>query len=319
MDMNESNLPTGDVEKVYSQEIDDLNTYELLCELLPAKHVRALSRLLRELGSHADDSFPFALGLLSVTQLRSCAKLPHTLATVLENHRSEMKSTLEEFRTSLKPEGARAVVQEYAEVSPRLRTSWMGWPLNRQYTGRVGKGFQKIVAFCEANAAYKARWILAACVVTCTTVCASVQHRNARAAHLLRQEQASFYDNLQNEEAAKTAEIRKQDFVDAEQWAREQIDLRLQNLEPSSYRLAQQLERSSRLVRQKDGTDAWEVKLSKEVGFLSAGFASDPIDFSPISYIYLRYDPNRLRLSVTAPATLPATSPSKSDDKLKHH
>ena len=71
-------------------------------------------------------------------------------------------------------------------------------------------------------------------------------------------------------------------------------------LEPSTYRPAQQIERSKRAVKLPDGQNAWEISLFDDVGILSVGSSFDGQNIRQRYQVHLRDGPERLALSATA-------------------
>ena len=84
--------------------------------------------------------------------------------------------------------------------------------------------------------------------------------------------------------------------------AESQAQARLQALEPASYRLAQQIERSKRQVKLPEGGTGWEVMLFDDAGILSVDTTFDAQTIRQRYQVHLRDDPERVALSAAAPA-----------------
>ena len=111
-------------------------------------------------------------------------------------------------------------------------------------------------------------------------------------------------ENATDAAIAKASDLRKQYLASVEQRSNEVANVKLQNLEPRSYRLAQQIEQASHRTKLADGSFVWVVKIREDRSFLSIQMDEEQ-DHTRTAVLYVNDREGRLDLFATAPAALP--------------
>lgn len=228
-------------------------------------------------------------------------------------------NVLEEQSKWRKPRATAKLVQQKG-----IFRSVLDWPLNRQLKGRLAIFLQDSLEGLEEVVAFRARWGCLFCMMAILGAGFGFRHMYEARTSRWYQEQSTQFQNwrLQQSEqfdaqrlqGMRDAEaFRSKVTAEAEQRCREEVSAQLQKLEPASYRLAQQFERSSRLISLADGTRAREVKLGEADGFIESRMDIDTLPYRPGILLYLTDAPDRLPLPTTAPAPTPVADTKKSE------
>lgn len=279
---------------------------------------RMLQRILSEWTRGDENSFPFQLALLTKSQWRAAASVPGEVARVLEDYRHTAQDAAGRI-----VEASEAKLADFTAARTDVRETAAELKVQVGQLGAVGRAaearlqeltreFERVLATArqefgaELAERRKQVWRWAAGVSAAATVILSTAgylwQRHARETW-----QAGEITRLEEWHAQKQAEFAQKNARNGAEWkawAEKEVNRRWQQVEPATYRLAQQIEKSSRPVRLADGQAGREVRLFAEAGVIDAEIAFDPETYQKGFRVYLRNDPAR------AMATAPPPAPS---------
>lgn len=304
-------------EEVAKRSDPQKSVYELFCECVSPEEAKHLSRYLKEYCRGEENSYPFLHGLLSVTQLRLSVNLPTAVAEKVAEPLDEFKATLQNFLNELKNN------QTFRKQENALRKSFWDWPLREQYNNKLAIWLQARMEQFEGLIAYRARWVM----LILGLIVSAFFLRVAHAAHLelgrvesQLESEVSTRQQLKNERdaqdaalkeaedakeaaVAKASELQDQYLASIEQKSTELANAKLHRLEPSSYQLAQEIQRGSRRVKLQDGSFAWEIKIHEAPNspFMYVAALRDP---ARTVVLYAKDQEGRIDLSATAPEVI---------------
>ena len=283
----------------------DTSAFELLSRHMEAEELRILRRFLTEWAKGDENSFPFQYVLITIAQWRMAAVVPVETAKVFEQYKhvaqegvrqiaQAAEAKLAEFAQA-RAEIGEILVELKARVAQLNSVTQAGEGKLERLTGE----FKEVIVTARAHLEqeFTARqqrtwaWALSAGIVVAAVGWLATYQLERQAGERWKAEQT-----------AQLTQWRAQQAADWPRWAESQAQARLQALEPLTYRLAQQIERSKRQVKLPEGGTGWEVTLFDEGGILSVDTTFDAQNIRQRYQVHLRDDPERLALSATAPA-----------------
>lgn len=283
----------------------DTSAFELLSRHMEPEELRILRRFLIEWAKGDENSFPFQYVLITVAQWRMAAAVPVETAKVFEQYKHVAQEGVRQIAQAAEAKladfaKARAEIGEIlAELKARmaqLDTIAQGAEARME---RLTRDFEAVIVTARAHlekelAERKQRtwaWALGAGIVVAAIGWLAFYQMERQAGERWKAEQS-----------AQLSQWRAQQAADWPKWAERQAQARLQALEPGTYRLAQQIERSKRQVKLPEGGTGWEITLFDDAGILSVDSTFDAQNIRQRFQVHLRDDPERSALSATAPA-----------------
>ena len=279
------------------------STFELFSKEASAEELRALVQVLNEWAGGDQKGFPCQFSLITRNQFRSNAAVPIEVARVLDQHKRVVENSAQQIG-----QVADTAVAELRGTAGQLQTSAQEFDATvTQGKGRIEGALKALetsvgracVQMEEERVARNQRtwaWALGTAIVLVGLGWWGAYRVERAAGETRVQAQIA---QLEAQYAQKDARLQQQ--------AQGQAATLLQQLEPASYRLAQQVEHSRRQVRLPDGQTAWEVTLFDEPEVLSVEVGFDAQTIRQRYTVRLHNDPARLALSATAPAASSGT------------
>lgn len=286
--------------------VADTSAFDLLSRHMDAEELRILRRFLIEWAKGDENSFPFQHVLITIAQWRMAAAVPVETAKVFEQYKHVAQEGVRQIAQAAEAKladfaKARAEIGEIlTELKARmaqLDTIAQGAEGRLE---RLTRDFEAVIVTARAHlekelSMRKQRvwaWALSAGIVVAAVGWLATYQLERQAGERWKAEQT-----------AQLTQWRAQQAADWPKWAESHAQARLQALEPATYRLAQQIERSKRQVKLPEGSTGWEVTLFDDAGILSVDTTFDAQNIRQRYQVHLRDDPERLALSATAPAT----------------
>lgn len=283
----------------------DTSAFELLSRHMEAEELRILRRFLIEWAKGDENSFPFQYVLITVAQWRMAAAVPVETAKVFEQYKHVAQEGVRQIAQAAEAKladfaKARAeigeILDELKARMAQLDTIAQG---AEERLGRLTRDFEAVIvtarAHLENEMTARRQWIWAWALGAGIMVAAV----GWLATYQLERQAG---ERWKADQTAQFAQWRAQQAAEWPRWAENQAQARLQAMEPVTYRLAQQIERSKRKVKLPDGEPGWEITLFDEGGILSVDSTFDAQNIRQRYQVHLRDDPERLALSATAPA-----------------
>lgn len=275
----------------------DASTFELFSREASAEELRDLTRVLNDWARGDQQGFPCQFSLITRNQFRANAAVPIEMARVLDQYKHVTEDGTRQFA-----QVADTVVAELHGSAGKLQASAEGFDATtvqakERIEGAMGAMEASVGRFCaQMEAERTARnqrvwaWALGAGIVVAALGWLATYQLERQAGERWKAEQM-----------AQLAQWRARQAADWPKWAESQVQARLQALEPATYRLAQQIERSKRQVKLPEGGTVWEVTLFDDGGILSVDTSFDAQNIRQRYQVRLRDDPERMALSATAP------------------
>ena len=283
----------------------DTSAFELLTRKIGEEEARRLRRFLIECSQGDENSYVFNHTLVTLAQWHMAAAVPVETAKVLDRHANTAQDAARAIT-----QAADAKLAEFKEIRADVGEAATELKARVEQLEALAQGadarFRRLFSDLETVivttrqqqeqdfAARQQRtwaWALGAGIVVAAVGWLATYQLERQAGERWKAEQT-----------AQLTQWRAQQAADWPKWAEGQARARLQALEPDTYRLAQQIERSKRQVKLPEGGTGWEVTLFDDAGILSVDSTFDAQNIRQRYQVHLRDDPERLALSVTAPA-----------------
>ena len=285
--------------------VADTSAFELLSRHMEPEELRILRRFLIEWAKGDENSYLFQHVLITIAQWRMAAAVPIETAKVFEQYKHVAQEGVRQIAQAAEAKLAdfvkmRAEIGEIlADLKARVAQLDTVAQAAEERLGRLTRDFEAVVvtarAHMEQELAARRQWIWAWALGAGIVVAAVGWF----ATYQLERQAG---ERWKAEQTAQLAQWRAQQEAQWPRWAESQAQVRLQALEPATYRLAQQIERSKRKVKLPDGEPGWEVTFFDEGGILSVDTTFDAQNIRQRFQVHLRDDPERSALSATAPA-----------------
>ena len=280
--------------------------YELLRRTVGTSTARLMREHLQESSHHDEDSYVYRQGLVLATHLRleTNASLERKhLQQSLDRAVKEIKEAAQTIHSKSVSHGCGDAVAtawqaffHRGTILPKTRVRRLVW-VGGRWVGQHPLGAALIAVLFGTAVLWTGIYL----------------HEKSRALRWEGYEIARL-NTWQENEAAKTEELRAQDRAAAQREITEQVEQRFKAMEPILYRLAEQLQKTARRVQLEDGRTVWEITLTKEAGFLNARV--DPKNPAGNLFMYMAEEPDRWDLTKTSPAS--SSVELKKNDKAKH-
>ena len=285
--------------------VADTSAFELLSRKLGEDEARRLRRFLVECCHGDENSYLFNQALLTLAQWHMAAAVPIETARVLAQHQHTAQDAARTIAQAAEAKLA-DFAQDRAEISALVaelkghigQLGDITQEGRAQLAGLAGELAAVITparAHLEAETKLRRQrtwaWALSAGIVVAALGWLATYQLERQAGERWKAEQT-----------AQLARWRAQQVAQWPRWAESQAQARLQQLEPATYRLAQQIERSKRQVKLPEGGTGWEVTLFDEGGILSVDSTFDAQNVRQRYQVHLRDDPERAALSAAASA-----------------
>ncbi len=283
----------------------DTSAFELLSRKIGEDDARRLRRFLTECSHGDENSYPFNHALVTFAQWQMAASVPVETAKVLEQHANTAQDAariiaqaadakLADF-TRARTELGEILVELKAHTAQLHTVAQEG---KAQLQG-LTNDFQAVIGTARTHqeqefAARRQRtwgWAVGTGVALVALGWFAFYQTERQAGERWKAEQTAQLNQWHEQQAA-----------DWRKWAENQAQGRLQALEPATYRLAQQIERSKRQVKLPEGGTGWEITLFDDAGILSVDTSFDAQPIRQRYQVHLRDDPERVALSAAAPA-----------------
>ena len=285
--------------------VADTSAFELLSRHMEPEELRILRRFLIEWAKGDENSYLFQHVLITIAQWRMAAAVPIETAKVFEQYKHVAQEAVRQIAQAAEAKLAdfvkmRAEIGEIlADLKARVAQLDTVAQAAEARLGRLTRDFEAVIVTARTHlekemAARRQRtwaWALSAGIVVAALGWLATYQLERQAGERWKAEQT-----------AQLAQWRARQAADWPRWAESQVQARLQALEPGTYRLAQQIERSKRQVKLPEGGTGWEITLFDDVGILSVDSTFDAQNIRQRYQVHLRDDPGRVALSATASA-----------------
>ena len=298
-------LPAESIEMKPPARISaDTSAFELLSRHMEAEDLRILQRFLTDWCKGDENSFPFQYVLITLAQWRMAAAVPVETAKVFEQYKHVAQEGVRQIA-----QAAEAKLAEFAQARAEIGEILTELKARLAQLDSVAQGaegrlerlmgdFKEVIVTARAHLEKEMKtrqrriWAWALSVGAALAVAGWVT------SHFLERQAG---ERWKGEQTAQLAQWRARQAAEWPRWAESQAQARLQALEPATYRLAQQIERSKRQVKLPEGGTGWEVTLFDEWGILSVDTDFDAQNIRQRYRVHLRDDPERVALSALTP------------------
>ena len=290
---------------------------ELYHQLITPDQARQIDRLLRELGAYDEDSYPYVYALLTTLQFRVMAHMPKATAEAINSSLSEFITKVEALLSALEKQAELNQQKPFRNPSvQKSRTAFvLDWPLNQHYHNKLEASARDLIESIEEVFAYRTRWVLLFFIACITALSMSCRYLLITRLQEQSAQHVQQYKEWKSRIDIETEQFRAKTTANADLWATQQVALRFDKLQPEQYLMAQQLERSSRLVQLPNGTRVWEVRFGKANGFIDSRMDYKDLRSDPEIVLHFQETPGRLMLSATKPT--PTSSPDLDKSRVK--
>ena len=297
--MTHSNDQSADRPESALDGVIDVNVFDVLCDLIGVDGARLLRQHLRESSRCDEESYPYQRGLATYASLLALTRSEgtmHAITTILSKIQIQQADALQML----------ALLQQ-SRIAPKkgwLEISRLGSPIPASKINPDSR-LQRGIIWLESLPAYRVRWMLVGVALAVLMFCMSIYVRDRR----WMDREVIRLNLWQAEKEVANENLRTEIRAELQKSFEEEINARLQALNPTTFELAQVFERHARIVTMRDGRQAWEFRITKSDGFLESSMDfSEPGSIGGI--VYLKYEPDRLPLSHTAPAQSPVATPN---------